>query len=346
MSIILIILLAIIIVYFMNNNLIIEGYDARYSDMDINTCAEFCKTTAGCYGFGYDKEKKICYPSKSIIVGKPLNSIFKNYFSYDNAVCNKVEPINEATKNPSFEKRRANSLFVCSDGQNKYPKYYLHNGGTFVDIGAGKNIDDIFDIENYDVKPYNWPNNRLDYDQIDLLIKERENQTFIPENITDMNKLETPLTKDIDKKIPNKQYELDFNINETKNKLVDTWNKIKSKINVPDFESTKDQLNYKTLSNKILYITYKEIPEINNGQYLNDYKCVKNIPLKNCLNYCSKNNYCVGVEWNPDYDNNANVCCPYKTIGEYMDRTTNKKLGKFYEKQLVSELNKNKTYIS
>lgn len=172
-----------------NNKSLIEGYDARYTNTEFSDCAKFCKTTAGCYGFGYNKYTKTCYPSQTTINGLPTDSIFKDQFTYSNSVCNKVKPITISNKEPSFVDRRSNSVFVCSENANTQPSYYFHNNDMFENIGEGRNIDDIFDVDMYEVKPYNWPKNKYDYNNTDLLNKERESQTYVQSTVTDVSRI-------------------------------------------------------------------------------------------------------------------------------------------------------------
>ena len=186
------IIILIIFIIMINNNKIIEGYDARYEDISFDKCAEFCKTTSNCSGFGFDALKKICYPSQLPIGGKPLESLFKDQYLYSNATCNKIKSITEPNPIPPFDQRRSNSIYTCTETYDKQPQYYFHNRNSFKNIGEGRNIDDIFDVEEYPVRPYNWPRNRFDYDQKDLLIKTIENETYNKNNITDLNRIVKP----------------------------------------------------------------------------------------------------------------------------------------------------------
>jgi len=189
MFIIIWLIVLIIILLTIYKTKIIEGYDARYTDTTFSKCAEFCKTTAGCYGFGYNKNKKICYPSALPIFGFPLDSIFNSEYSYNNTTCNKTGAVETSNKKPAFEERRSNAVYICTETEGKQPQYYFHNKNTFNNMGEGKNIDKIFDVEVYEVRDFKWPRNRFDYDQKDLLIKEKESQTFVPNNITDLDRI-------------------------------------------------------------------------------------------------------------------------------------------------------------
>jgi len=333
--IILIIILIIIIIIKCINNKIIEGYDARYTDTTFELCAEFCKTTENCYGFGYDKKNKICYPSQLPILDiSPTDSIFKDEYSNNNAKCNKITPIDSPNDNPPFIDRRSNAVYVCTESNDKQPQYYFHNNNTFKNIGSGKNIDDIFDVENYKVKSYNWPRNKFDYEQLDLLKKEKESHTIVSNNVTNLNNIinYTPLppkeeTITIVPKVITKP-QLDFGISNKLNNMINFLKKLKPNILIPKKQVIK--------SNHIInnYITYTQHNNENNGEYLLDHKCNKNIPSKDCIEYCNNTNSCKGFEWNPKYYDNINICCPYRTIKDYIPRHSDKILGKFYEKKI------------
>lgn len=178
-------MLIIILIVLVNNDNI-EHYDARYTNMSVGKCATFCQGISGCAGFGYNRQKSVCYPSKQPISGWPIDSIFRNEYSYDNVTCNKLKPIEEPNDKPLFQDRRTNSIYVCSDGYGKHPKYYLLKDNNFRDIGDGARIDNIFDVQEYSVKKFMWPNDQYDYDQSDLLNKEKEAQYYLPNNITNL----------------------------------------------------------------------------------------------------------------------------------------------------------------
>lgn len=232
MIIIWIIVLIFLILYFYNKQNI-EGYDARIKDTNFDECAKFCRTTANCRAFGYDKFKKICYPSQTVIAGRPIDSIFRDEFLYTNATCNKEKYIEDPSTEPSFEERRSNSIFTCTEDYKKAPQFYLYNKNTFTNIGEGKNIDNIFDIDVYEVKPFNWPRNNFGPGQDDLYIKKIENETYNKNNITDLNRLLETIKKPesemeeiiLPPKI-NQKPELDFGLNKVFNKLNEIADKI------------------------------------------------------------------------------------------------------------------------
>lgn len=221
---VLLIVLIFAILYY--NREKVEGYDERIKDTKFDDCAKLCRTTANCRAFGYDKVKNICYPSQLPISGRPIDQIFRDEYLYTNAVCNKEKLIEEPSKTPSFEERRSNSIFTCAETYDKAPQFYLYNNNKFKNIGEGKNIDGIFDIDEYEVKAYEWPRNNFGAGQDDLYLKQKENETYNKNNITDLNRIieytpkEKPKMEEIilPPKINNVP-ELDFGINKLISKI-------------------------------------------------------------------------------------------------------------------------------
>lgn len=288
---ILILLCILIIIYYVNDKWkVIEGYDARFDNMDMVTCADFCKTHSNCYGFAFDKVNKVCYPSESSMGGYPKDSIFKNEYSEKNTVCNKFKVIENANNTPAFVDRRMNAIYICTETPDDHPKYYYHNNGTLNDIGDGKSIDKIIDVEAYKVLPYVWSKDKFDYNQTDLLLKMLSEQNVLPNNVTDF------------KRIDNYKEPVLIHYTEPKNDGRD--------------------------------ITFLEKDDVNLGNYLFDYKCIKDYDKSACTKACADNINCNGFEFNSAYKNDKNVCCLYHTVGNYVKRDDNKKNGKFYEKSV------------
>lgn len=287
---VIVIVIILIIIYFgYHNNKIIEGYDARFTNMDLVTCANFSKINSGSVGFAYDKVNGVCYPSQYIVGDYPTNSIFKNEYNDKNLSCNKFEPILNADAKPLFNERRLNAIFICKEGDD-HAKYYYHNNNKLTDIGEGKMIDHIINTNEYSVNPYSWPIDNLDKNQTDLLLKLLSQQNILPSNTTNAEEIKTFIPPTL--------------------------------------------IHYTTpLSQSGKGITYTMKDDFNNGSLL--YSCVKNIDKDACLTSCSGNNNCSGVEFNPMYKGDVNVCCQYHTIGNYIKRDNDTINGKFYEKIII-----------
>jgi hypothetical protein len=85
--------------------------------------------------------------------------------------------------------------------------------------------------------------------------------------------------------------------------------------------------------------------EFNQGIFLRNHKCVQDISFKGCLNYCSENKNCIGVEYNPQFFNHKNVCCPYKTLDVLKKRDKMHEHGKFFKKIRPKYLNKENIHL-
>lgn len=301
------------ILIILNNNRSYEHYDERIADTDLNKCAEFCKTRAGCFGFGYDKKNKVCYPSKSLIEGKPIDPeiLYLDEYKDSNVSCNKLEPILKPMKDVPFDNRRKNSVYVCREKVDLFPQWYLHSDSEFENLGEGKNIDYVFDVDEYSVMQYKWPNNKYSIEQKKLLKDFRDDQELTPNKISNISKI----------------------------------NKTSNSQNIQNIQNIADDNNKKWNNN---YVVYKINNNYNTGDYLKSYKCMKNISLDSCLKYCSGENDCTGVEFNPLLYGENNICCPKKNIKRFVKRNKHMCKGKFYKKQVLNldNFDHSKTYIT
>jgi len=212
----------------------IEHYDDRFANYNFDKCAEFCKTTAECYGFGYDRENSVCYPSRKSISGKPanINTRFRDQYSPNNSACNKIEPIILPGNIIPFDKRRKNSIFVCSEKEGLHPQWYLHSHGNFKNIGEGNKIDDIFDIDKYSVTNHQWPLAKLNVDQLDLLVQERLKPLYTNLTVTQLDRMKEKPIEPVKSKSIGKQKQLkteptlDFGLENIKNYSINSINKL------------------------------------------------------------------------------------------------------------------------
>lgn len=362
--IIIVAIIILIIIYLQSHNNKLEHYNDRLENTDFQQCAQLCKTIAGCYGFGYDKNKKICYPSKTIINGRPLDSgiFYKDDYSPDNTVCNKLQPITQAMTNPQFTDRRANSVFICRESADKQPAWYLSYNNQFTNIGAGKNIDEIFTVDDYSVKNYNWPVGKFSIENTDYLLAQRDKQTFGPDQVTNLNRIENPKQPKV---LPVKTYpdapvatskKLDLGLDKITSFINNINTAIKNTLVIPGgpksehFDSGAIAMTNPIPTNDINNtntnnIFYQANSDLNDGAYLNNYKCVDNIELKSCLDYCTSQDACVGVEYNPVFGLKKNVCCPKRSIGVFKPRDDLRISGTFYQKQYNNDNILNKETI-
>jgi hypothetical protein len=70
------------------------------------------------------------------------------------------------------------------------------------------------------------------------------------------------------------------------------------------------------------------------GTYLNPGMCKTDTSLDKCLQDCTNNPDCTGVEYNVNFKNYDNVCCPKSKIDKIIKRRHNTKYGSFYTKKI------------
>jgi hypothetical protein len=181
-----------------------------------------------------------------------------------------------------------------------------------------------------------------------------DNKRVIPENPDDQLKYNT-----IYLCAPNEKADYEFyqivngEMNKTEKKLIDY---------LPDIEYVVEEIDWtnkqKDYVKQILlppleedeyklkpYNVYDVDDKENLGQYMLPHKCVSEIPLEQCLETCNEHKECIGVEWNPLYKDNKNVCCPKIEITKKITRRPEFEHGNFYVKNNKREINKNKMFL-
>lgn len=308
------IIIILFILLFKKNT--IEGYDIKRENISFEDCAELCKTGSNCYGFGYNKQTSTCYPSQNTIMGPPTDTIHRGEYKKENATCNKFSAITTPLQKIPLDDRRKNSLFVCSESNNLFPQTFLHNQNKFENIGEGRNIDEIFQVDDYSVQEIKWPDRYINNNELTVLEDNNLNAKYPVKSVSEIENLlnRVPLTQ-----VNNKIYTTNNNISsDFSNFFLKFKNAFTKKTDIQEYN--KDFINYKIHTG------------INSGYYMYPHKCLSSISYQNCLDHCSRDNNCVGVEWNPIFNNQKNVCCPYKSINISQDRPLNKSMGRFYEK--------------
>jgi hypothetical protein len=82
------------------------------------------------------------------------------------------------------------------------------------------------------------------------------------------------------------------------------------------------------------------------GKYLNKSECKTNVDLNDCLQRCTSDSNCVGVEYLKEYSGNSNICCLKSKIDKKIPRREKFKLGSYYSKKNnYNPDKKNKIYI-
>jgi hypothetical protein len=326
---IIIIILAFMILNFKNKQLDkLEHYDTRYSNMTIDDCAKFCKTTAGCYGFSYDGKNKICYGTDSVLSynGPQEDSIYGKEFREDHIYCNKFNPILIPTKTPGFVNRKSNAIFSCGENIVSHPQLYIHDKNRLIHIEEGQNPDFITSIDEYNVNFYRWPTNKFNQDQLDLLRENRKRQLYNDEYVSSLDRMRNqkadPLIITSEEKPKTKT--IDDNIK-------DVVKKMQYVTTIPLTDILQIE-GFKSDANKKKY-DFRVHSEQNQGQYYLNHKCVKDISLKGCLEFCKNRKDCDGVEYNPKFFNSHGVCCPFRTSEVLIEREKMYKHGHFFKKK-------------
>lgn len=180
-----------------------------------------------------------------------------------------------------------------------------------------KNEYDIDDTRKIMNRIYTCYANNIENNNLELYDNNMIRTDFMPDDITNKNKLQI---KPYDMKHinwPTKKIEIDLN-------------------NQDGLVKAKDEDKfYSYLIHDDEYL----------GKYMFPHMCVSNISLRDCLKSCSESKDCVGVEHNPSFigeETYKNVCCPKSKIAEIVTRSDDHKSGKYYEKieQRIDNFNK------
>jgi hypothetical protein len=291
------VILIIKIIFF--NKKSIESYDARYVDINVDNCAKFCKKTVGCQSFAFDAKNKVCYPSKRELFGISYGSLFEKQYKPTNLVCNKFKAINKPTKNPSFVDRKSNAIFACNETVGLQPQLYFHNKNRLNNIEEGQNPDFITQVDNYHVNCYRWPINKYDTDQLDLLRREKQNRILSNKTVTMMDRVrEAKPDIETNNKIDSESGNENNNSSIEKKKfwpikdeITNRITKLQKVINIPLNKilgyttEEENNRNLERFENINKFTAFELLNSFNQGAYLRNHKCVKNIPLKSCLLY-------------------------------------------------------------
>ncbi len=338
----------------------IEPYYNKISNMTVEKCANFCKTAAGCYAFGYDKKNNICYPSKILLRDNfPQNEHLDEYLTYDivyeddykpqHMRCNKLNTVKDPNDKILEITRKSNATYFCKDSANEKEKLMFHNNNEFKPI-TFKELKEFNKTDKYDTVGREWAETGISEKKLNEQQGERlqffggtvpvpnEGESLKPEINPSFLKRKG---KNIDKIIREDEF---------------TRKDLKIGSDVPEYEALGTPIENKiqgdsSMKNDIIegmdnidkkIKTYTREDGFNNGDYLKKYKCIDNVSLKRCLNYCSNDNLCKGLEHNPVFFkrnpiNNRyrifkNVCCPMRSIGDMKKREPEHSNGNFYKK--------------
>jgi hypothetical protein len=323
LSLFMLLCITIFFVYDNNSKSITEHYDASIENVSLEKCTLACKISRDCKGFGYDKNKNICYPSKNTIDGKILGQLYSNKYKKNNIRCNKfsVSPMNNEI--PNKRDRRDNSLFICTKNDFSDENMFYHYDDKLVQVAKPSSFDQIDNVDYYKMKNFTWPRNKYERKVTEEKI-ENDAKEFSRENTED-----------------NKEKEINIKKNTVEETILEIEDVREEKKKVMQMQA-QSQLSGIKKSNYYPKNIYEVSPLININNNLLRYGCVDNIDLNTCLKGCSKDNKCMGVEWNPlylklikddIYKQYKNVCCLKNNMDNLGERDTSFKSGNSYVKQ-------------
>lgn len=318
---------------------IIEPYDDRKIDTSIKDCANFCKKTTGCVGFGYDNKNKVCYASKIPVIGRPVDGVYTAFHNDTDILCNKISSIKKIEKEYTQTALKANATFICTDPITNAITMYIHKNGEYKVIDDVDKYKNIPYTDKYKINEYKWALNTYSDDQINKSEDDRLSEVRQEEQIYEQKRQDTIKKSE---EIINEQVKL--GLGETT-----------SSIQIQDVDKiiTQQKQEQEQETNMKVRHVYKMSDKFSDGKYLKSHRCVKDITLKQCISYCTNNKDCVGVEWNPYYIKNkseevfdTNVCCPKATIGNLIERDDRHLHGKTYIKDTNHTSSKLNSYIA
>lgn len=311
---IIIFIIIFIIIIILNKNNKIEGYDSIKTQNTLVSCANICKTTNNCFGFGYNKPDGTCYLSqKPLFDLSNLDSKYVDEYNKSHIICNKIDPVMDYMNDITKAKLINNAAYNChntttkdmgfpddqrNEKKNNPATLYLSKDDRFKKI---KDLDYLYRYELpevYKVRDYDWDKEKyLD----DMFINKQ-------------NLLHDMLSTD-----PGHVFQIKSNI-----------------LNRPeDYTKILDEIPEE----------YMEYAEFNIGDYVKPYHCINDINLKRCMLKCNEDDKCIGFEHNPELtrfnnstgenETSTNLCCMKKNIGPFVNRSgeyNQYKDGRFYLK--------------
>lgn len=181
----LILFLSLSIILLNMHNSITEGYDARISGINKESCGKYCTETYGCVGFGFDHRNNKCYLSEKPILFQTASSVYSNEYEVDHYRCNKIDPIRpdlNEIENLNEELLRMNTIYLCQDDEEDIFKYNKIVNGKIeplkesdYTLGTVDTVVNTFpDVmyEEYPLYKINWPLYKKDLDVAKLYNRE------------------------------------------------------------------------------------------------------------------------------------------------------------------------------
>jgi len=150
-----------------------EHYDLEIPNVSATECGTQCTEGLNCYGFAYKPIDKICYLSKSAILGEPMESLYSDKYSKLDRRCNKINRISDNKRIDGITLTQ-NSIYVCSDGENNTATEFQYaNHGASALEGNKTTIYDTADKDKlvsenvkYEVHEITWPKTKTESNAI------------------------------------------------------------------------------------------------------------------------------------------------------------------------------------
>jgi hypothetical protein len=150
-----------------NNNNNLEHYDLQIKDITEVDCGTRCTEGLNCTGFAFKPIDKVCYLSKTGILGKPIDSIYGDDYSKLDRRCNKINRITDRNRLDGITLTK-NSVYMCSDGESNVATQF-----QYANLGASS-LEDVRtsvysrgDLDtttptdvSYNTMYINWPRER------------------------------------------------------------------------------------------------------------------------------------------------------------------------------------------
>lgn len=153
--VIVIIIVIILLLFIIFSNSHIEPYDSLKNNYTISKCADTCKVTNNCKGFGYNKQTNNCFLSNIPLFDiTNLQSKYSNKYNKNDTICNKITPVENIDNTLTQSLLMNNSAYNCIN--KKEASLYLSKDDLFKKI---KNLDNLYReeiVSPYEVKEYDW----------------------------------------------------------------------------------------------------------------------------------------------------------------------------------------------
>lgn len=148
-----IILFLILFIIFFTSKDIKELYDTKVNNSNENECGSMCTKIIDCIGFSYNDKTNKCYLSKSILLNKPVKSLFKNEYDETISQCNKIALVSDPLYANDIDFKR-NATYTCRTNSVDQLKIYNNN--------KNKMLNNIEELNNIELDEYTM--GRIDWD--------------------------------------------------------------------------------------------------------------------------------------------------------------------------------------